>query len=156
MKLKGIPTRVRPVFFCPMCHTMYSEAEEATACLTSNEPAQHKVGDIVLISEGYTWFDGDPDWVVEGGGYLFNDEPTHAFLYVVTAVTWGDRRQAHWDMHHATYSLRTLAVKNGMPEGRHGWNRPRGHYKMLPPESVPQSVLDKVPEMIGPVYTNLL
>jgi len=147
------------IYRCPACNKEHPSEALARACFESTPKPRYKVGDIVIIRQGYHWNDGLDHWVVGGEGRLdpIHGEEPLAFYFVVTSVDVGDRRQCHYDNHHRNlYSVQTLALKNGMPEGRGGWNTAAGHCPMELVESPPAQVVEEAKNLIGNKFYNLL
>jgi hypothetical protein len=163
MHLKAPPKTVSPVYFCPVCYAAYSTKEEAKVCLTLTKEPVLKPGDVIPLQMGYTWFDGDPDWVIEHAGYKFHDKPTHVFWFVVRAIDYPRPSSAYdlfngkHDAHMPRYSVVSKAM-NSTNWG--GWTRPHTH-KWFDAEDLqkwtpPDSVLAAAPSMIGRPLDNLL
>lgn len=145
---------------CPVCGKAYTTVREALACSTHNEQPVAKPGDIVIIDQGYTWFDGDPAWVVDDKGYEFHGKKTLRFWFVITDVTQkAPRRLFHGDRdaHRVRYHVQTLAIKNGMDEGRRGWTCIGTHIGFVKPDrDPPASVVKAARGMVGRRFDNLL
>lgn len=142
---------IAPQYQCPICRKFYPDQAIAVACRDQIDPEFYAPGSIVSISQGYSWFDGDPDWVVgddKRPGPI--SDRRLSFLFVVTA----SHSDPH-DPHRRVYSVRSLAtVANTL----RGWNPHQGHYRMnaIDPDMVPGSVRQKSAEFIGEKYSNLL
>lgn len=126
--MNSIPKDIAPVYLCPVCGTGYVNKLQAIACRDSTPEPVAKPGDMLLLQLGYGWYDGDPAWVIENGGYKFHNQPTHAFWFVVTSIDSyarpkplvGDREAHEW-----RYTVASKALQ-GLDCGR--WTRPRTHH----------------------------
>lgn len=148
----------RPRFYCTICKKGFMNDLDARTCYDSTPAPLFKAGDIVTLSGSYAWNDGLDHWVVGGKGrpHPLRDFEPLQFYYVVTSVDVGNRKQADYAEHDPTYSLRTLGVFNGQPNGQRGWNRPRTHCRMTLVENPPAQVVEDAKAFIGEIYTNLL
>lgn len=153
---------VKPVFVCPICGKHHPDRIALQACMASSEKPVAKAGDIVVISNGFTWRDGQDDWLYDQRGGKFHDKPMVRFWYVITAVTQrhSSRRSGpdgDQDAHRIIYHVQTLGLFNGMSEGHHGWTHPKTHTSFIKPDRLPpQSVIDSSKKMVGRVFDNLL
>lgn len=154
--MRNLPTDLSPVFACPQCRNMYPTRELAEACSKTNEPALFQPGEIVRVNIGYTWFDGLEHWMLLNQGSLFQDRPTHAAYFVVTSVDWGNTDQSPYDLHRATYSVRTLGIKNGHKDGLCGWTRMGSHIALHKVESPEPRLIEEGKRFVGEVYRPLL
>jgi hypothetical protein len=112
---------------CRLCGLVHAEMDDAEKCAARGFEPVFSPGDIVVIELGYTWFTGDAEWVLVDKGHTFHDRPTHAFLYVVTAVESYQAVSLHpGDGHEPIYHLVTGAFENV----RCCWNSPEGGRKM--------------------------
>lgn len=165
--LNDIPADFNAVFFCPTCGCAYSKEREARKCFEDAEVPIATVGEVVLVQNGYDWFDGDPAWVIERGGYKFHEMTTHAMWFVVSAIT--TRHEAGIDTlrpfasnrsaHRLAYHLWTKGVLNGDEEGRCGWTHPATHVGFTRANGgrkPSQAVIEQAKTMLGRVTTHLL
>lgn len=154
---KSAPT-FAAVYRCPTCNKEHPTEALAHACYESTPKPTLKVGDIVIIRQGYMWNDGLDHWVVGGHGRVspIQGAESLAFYFVITSIDAGDSDQCHWDMHRNLYSVQTLGLKNGMPEGRGGWNPRQGHCPMELVENPPAQVVEESKALIGNKFYNLL
>lgn len=157
--IMNTPTDFSPVYFCPTCKEMHATEAAARKCFASNQTCSLKPGDIVTCSQTYGWTDSKKQhWIANGVLASPNPSATrqlYQFFYVVTAITWGDRRQSHYGLHDAKVSLHTLAIYNGMPHGKHGWTG-SNHYPVKLVKHPPALVVAESKDFIGNVYENLL
>lgn len=142
--MNEIPSTLRAVYLCRVCGKGHFLKREAQACEASTEKPRAKVGDLVLIQKGFGWYDGDPAWVVEHGGYEFHGQKTHAFWYIVTSLQPVHRARpliGEPDCHVPVYHLWTGALQR---QETSGWTRVKTHYwqwkedKRKPPEGLAQ------------------
>lgn len=141
--MNTIPQNFSPVYLCPLCGAGYFSEGEAVACRNSAPVPAAKPGDMLLLQLGHSWYDGDPAWVIENGGYIFHHPPnTHAFWFVVTSVDTPRVMRPLYgepDAHQWRYTVVSKAMK-GLIAG--AWTRPLTHYwqwedeKREPPEAV--------------------
>lgn len=86
-----------PVFYCPVCHSAYGRAADAALCAESFPLAEQfpklKVGDVVVLNSGYTWYERK-EWVTPRvkradlkSSSHFDHKDTYEFFYVVTAIS---------------------------------------------------------------------
>jgi hypothetical protein len=151
LREETMPTDIVPIYRCPTCRKLYLSETTARACFDSNAPATFKPGDIVIIEQGYRWFSGDKEWVREFQGYAFHDEPTHEFYYVVTAVTYGNKRQSGYELHRPIYSVATMAMEH---IGQ-GWTSDN-HRPMRLAENPPAAVIEQARQFVGEIYLNII
>lgn len=148
------------IYLCAVCGEAFYSSEEAQKCEATTEPLQAQVGQIVLLSRGYGWFDGKPEWVVQNTG-TFNGGKTHSFWYVVTAITKGrpgappQLLYGDYDAHRWTYHLATRAMVN---QSTGGWTRPKGHYWFIRKDQrePPPIVVEEAKMLIGKRFEDLL
>lgn len=153
---------IKPVFVCPVCGKHHPDQTALQACMASTEKPVAQPGDIVVINEGYTWRDGEDDWLYDDKGGIFHGKPMMRFWYVITAVTQRDFAvrtgpNGDPDAHRLIYHVQTMGLRNGMPQGRGGWTHPETHTRFTTPDrQPPQSVIDASKEMIGRTFNHLL
>lgn len=150
--LASRPTDFSAMFICPVCHRFYSSQAEARECFATTDEFEFAPGDIVRIRQGYGWFEAGRDhWVLKDQGYPFHGKPTHDFLYVVTSIDVGNRKQSSYHHHRPLYSVKSLATNQTQ-----GWTAMRGHYTPQAFPNPPQQVIDESRQFIGQIYHSLL
>lgn len=153
---------IAPVYLCPVCKKHHPSESAAALCAASTEQPIAKVGDLVVLGNGFSWHDGLKDWVYDANGYPFHGNKTLRFWYVITAITqYPNRRdpgpEGDRSLHQLVYHMRTLGLFNGQEGGHSGWTRMRSHIPWTkgdrPP---PQSVIDEAAKHVGKIFDNLL
>lgn len=150
----AVKPRIHPQYQCPVCSVMHPTEQSAVACRDQIDPELYSPGSIVAINLGYSWFDGDPEWVVgDDKNPEINTERRLSFLFVVTSS-----QPRNVDPHHRVYSVRTLAISNGIKGGLRGWTVPRSHYTphAIDPALIPDSVRQQAAQFVGEQYDRLL
>jgi len=159
---------IKPVFICPICGKHHANRTSLQDCMASTEQPLASVGDIVAIGGGYSWHDGDKDWVCDNDGYKFHGKKTLRFWYVITAITqYGGSARIHntgpegdRQAHQLVYHVQTLGLFHGHEDGQHGWTRPGSHIGWNKPDQPkrppPASVIEASKAMIGRTFSNLL
>jgi hypothetical protein len=159
---EGASDMVNPVLICPVCGRHHAAYPLLKACMQSTEKPAAQVGDIVMIENGYGWFDGDEAWVYGRNGYKFHQKPTLQFWFVVTAITGYAGHRSHRpegepDLHRLSYHVQTLAIKNGQSGGMGGWTTMTRHIPFkTATRKPPEAVVEASRGMIGRTFNNLL
>ena len=147
-------------YLCEICDTQFATKGAAEACEAAGlEDAIVQVGDIVLLKEGFGWFDGDPKWVSnlevlskpkesKCKGNCFNSCCTLSFYYVVTKV-----EKSPDNGHRTRYHCFTKAMVGGY---RDGWTQNRTHYTPRLVEKPPAYVVEDSADLIGQAAEHLL
>ena len=112
--------KVLTTYQCEGCYEIYDSLEEAMECeAQGREEPIVQVGDFVTTHAGdygrFGWFDGDPEWVTEKTRGLHGPAKVYSLIYVVTAITYGDK----WHPHLCKYHLATkgMTEKSGYGQG---------------------------------------
>lgn len=109
------------IYKCEICRTEYPTEKECFEC--ENQPLDKptvSVGDIVTLAYGFSWYDGDKNWVINpeneygrneecpnGHGNCFSECCTMGFYYVVTAI----KNHEHRVQYHVF--TKAMTGKNG-------------------------------------------
>ena len=117
-------------FVCEICNKEYANKIDAEVCENQGiDNMDAKVGDIVYVTAGYGWYDGDKRWVMNPDvktdpkhGNCFGKCCTMAFYYVITAIT-----QDPEDLHRIRYHIYTNAM-TGKQGHQNGWSSVDGGY----------------------------
>lgn len=143
-------TSISPIYRCPTCRGEYETEIEALTCFNSDAKPEFKVGDIVTFGDRFGWFEGDKNWITNGGLPTgdFNGIPTYSFFYVVTKVTT-DRK------HRAVYHVATNAM-SGAKGYKGGYTVVPGHDAPELAENPPQIVIETSKELLGMEFKDLL
>lgn len=157
-------TPIEPVYLCPVCLKHHTSAEAAAECVKTTEQPVAKPGDLVVIGNGYAWYNGPEDWLYDKNGYKFHGRETLRFWFVVTAVTQYPSRgfpckEGDSQLHKLVYHVQTLGILDSGPlaEGLRGWTLLKSHIPWtLPDRDPPQSVIDAAAKMVGQTFSNLL
>ena len=144
-------------YICEICNTEYVDKIEAEACEHQGlEKALVKIGDIVFVTAGYGWYDGDERWVMNLNvkknpehGNCFGKCCTMAFYYVVTAID-----QYPNDLHRIRYHVWTNAM-TGENGHKSGWIC-RGHHIPKLVKNPPEFVVKDSKKLIGKITKFLL
>ena len=148
--------RVESTYICEICGTRYEDKKKAEQCESQRRiKLPFGVGDIVFLSAGFTWFDGDPNWVSNIGvkpkrnhGNCFGECCTLQFFYAVSAIDDGPDTYRAWG-HRAKIYVVTLAM-TGEKGHRGGFTFMRTHItpRLVQKRQVPEAV-KLPPKMIG-------
>lgn len=143
------------VHFC-VCGRAFSSEKEARECARSTPAARFKPGDVVTISSGYGWHDGDDEWV------LFNDPKGKCadgrggrdFIWVVVRRVPVERASPFAPNHYAhrvRWVLRTLGMRGQHFEVKEPEMDYSGQLQMIRRVSpVPRAIARKAPAMLAP------
>jgi hypothetical protein len=156
------------VFRCPVCKAGYPTRQEAEACVARGlDSPIVKVGDIVTLSYGYGWFDGDIRWVVNPEvrvspgpepsrpvrscprkkGNCFEPCCTMGFYYVITVID----HSGHRTRYHA---LTKALTGKGRPAG--GWTFNTGHVRPVLVKKPKRFLVKDSADLIGQKAGHLL
>jgi hypothetical protein len=144
---------------CDICATRFAFQSAAEKCEARGlDKKLANVGDIVTVTAGYGWYDGDRGWVTNPNIELRPKRPashdqncfdrccTYEFFYVVTAIDA--------ENHRRHYHLVTLAM-SGRQGHRSGWTS-MGHYRPKIVMDPPDYVIETSKSVIGETAENLL
>ncbi len=155
---------VKEMWACNVCGREWALPAEAEACAARGLAVEIvKPGDIVFLSAGYGWYDGDATWVSNpkvklkldgakcpnGNKSCYSHCCTFRFYYVITAV---DRDPE--DGHRARYHVETRAMTG--KQGHHGGYTYEVHH--VRPKLVvdpPDAVVKAGAKLVGHVFRNL-
>ena len=156
--MDSIPADLSPVYLCRTCGRGFFSKEHALRCERSTETPLAEVGDIILLQRGYAWFDGDPAWVIQRGGYKFHEMRTHVFWHVVTAIEPRPARPRPLfgdpDAHQLRYHVATLAM---VSQATGGWTHPKTHTWHDGTDRRPsRAVIEQAATLIGRKFEHLL
>lgn len=157
--------RPQPAFICDICGRVHQTEQAAATCGGRFVEPEHRIGDLVVMELGYSWFDGDPEWVLQHRGYKFHQRPTHAFWMVVTDITAKGEREVSLrgepEAHKLVYHVATLGLHNGRALFG-GWTS-RDHIRLgawsdpeLEKAQPPQAVRDAAKTLVGKRFNDLL
>lgn len=141
METKSEPSVIEK-FICPICMRQYDIKIDAIICMNSNETPEFEVGEVVELKYGYSWFDGDRNWVinpdVDMSRHGFSKNESIGFYYVITAIENVE--------HKVRYYVATNAM-TGKKGHRGGWTT-KNHYYPKKIEA-PQQVIEESKKLIG-------
>lgn len=138
-------------FQCEICSKIYASQEEGASCeLRGEEKPILFVGDFVVRSAGFGWFDGDRDWVSNPNVPLhqthkyncFESCCTYAFYYVITEIDKDPE-----DGHRLRYHLATKAM-TGKQGHRVGYDYANNGFWKLVLQPSTKLIADKM-DLIG-------
>ena len=158
-------------YACDICGEEYGTMHAAQRCEAHGLPTPTiAVGDIVLLRDGFGWFDGDPIWVSNlaqlgrnddepwnlpgrdksHDGSCFSECCMYQFYYVVTAIDRDDCNR-----HRLRYHVWTKAM-TGTQGYAEGWTYDQDHIKPRLVNRPPKAIVNGSKNLVGRLATHLL
>ena len=138
-------------FVCEICNEQYDNARDAEKCEQQGiEKALYKTGDIVEITKGFGWYDGDKRWIINPKvkrnpkhGNCFGKCCLMVFYYAITAID-----QDPDEPHRIRYHLFTNAM-SGKQGYKEGYTRAETHYTPKIIKNPPKFIVKDSKKLIG-------